>query len=644
MIRRTRLLRAIVAAGVLAAGSGCAYYNTLYNANLKFDEAQDIKRRADPERPKITNQEERLYDEALEKAAKVVKYHPGSKWVDDALLLMGKSAFEKGEYATANRKFQEILTLYPNSDLATAALLWKGRTDIATRDYTAGVEALRRATEKEGKKFRPDVRYFLGVVSEDTGDEEEALGAYFDILKNYRKSEWFADAGMRAGALCEERGEYDRAIEAYERVWKKAGLPEDRYRAGMHKGDAQIAVGDWRGARKTYRQVGKGATDEEDRAEALVKVGKALASGGQWEEAESTFLDVIQRFPRREAAAQAQFEIAAKSDHDGDLETAIAQYDLVKEQGTGHPAWQEASARMTEIQRVIDLRTELAEEDVTEPERKRFLLAEQLLENIGDVDAALAEYDRLAVDAAGTEWGSRARYAEAWVLEHRLDRPDSANALLFRLANFDPHTEVGKAARLRLGYPVWNAEDIEEQVEFIRPAGQEDQTIDVVVNRVNPVDLPLPPGEAEVKVWVRVTVGENGEPTAAKVAKSAGEPFDTAALDAARASSYLRPDQGGPPITVVQYVWPLPASRQAAGADDEPSAAERDAMLNAAPNSSVAPGLSGAAADSTNMTSAPGTASALPDSAAVQPTPRRVPPFDPKAGLRDRDFDSATGD
>jgi TolA-binding protein len=104
----------------LAAGAftgGCAYFNTLHNANAKFAEAQDIKKRADPERNDISNQEKTLYQESFEKAAKVVKYYPDSKWVDDALLLMGRASFEKGEYSTALRKFDEILVFYSESDL-----------------------------------------------------------------------------------------------------------------------------------------------------------------------------------------------------------------------------------------------------------------------------------------------------------------------------------------------------------------------------------------------------------------------------------------------------------------------------------------------------------------------------------------------
>jgi len=138
-MRRIRPLLAALAVIVLPLGGGCAYFNTLYNANGKFDEAQDIKRRADPERPKITTQEQRLYDEAFEKAARVVKFYPDSKWVDDALLLMGKSAFENGDYAKAERKFDEILQFYPKSNLTTETLLWQGRTYVATRAYPQGV-------------------------------------------------------------------------------------------------------------------------------------------------------------------------------------------------------------------------------------------------------------------------------------------------------------------------------------------------------------------------------------------------------------------------------------------------------------------------------------------------------------------------
>jgi outer membrane protein assembly factor BamD (BamD/ComL family) len=114
----------LLAATVLGT-AGCAYYNVLYNANQKYEEAQLLKIQAellDPERTKIGSSEERLYTEAFEKAARVPRFYPDSKWVDDSLLLMGLVSLEKGDYSTAIRKFDEILTLFPKSNLTGKAL------------------------------------------------------------------------------------------------------------------------------------------------------------------------------------------------------------------------------------------------------------------------------------------------------------------------------------------------------------------------------------------------------------------------------------------------------------------------------------------------------------------------------------------
>jgi len=477
-------------------------------------------------------------------------------------------------------------------------------------------------------------------------------------VQNHRKSEWFAEAGLRAGAIAERNEQWDTAISTYDRVWKKARLPEDRFRGGMRKGDAQRAVGDWSAAEGTYRDLGRGATGEDDRATAMLHVGKAVGGAGYRQESIALYRQTIEKYPRREGSAEAQYEIAWIYDQEGDLVAALEQYDRVKEQGTGHPAWQRSSQRMTEIQRVIDLRTELAAEDAQDTERKRFLLAEQLLEKIGDVDQALMEYASLAADAAGTEWGSRARFAEAWVLENRLDAPDSANVLLFRLANEDPRTEVGKAARRRFGYPVWKIELIEERVEFVRPESDSVEPTDIVLEKVQPVDLPLPAGVSEVKAWVRVTIAADGTAETVKVVKSGGEEFDAAALEAARASRFLRPADGGPPITVVQYRWPLP--EPASGSSSAPPAAERDAMLDAKvslpPNSSLPPDPASSGSPSTAGAAAAvgagvGAAAlgdslgAAPDSAAADTTAvtSPVPPPAPQ-GFRDQNIDSSTAD
>lgn len=641
-----RLATGLVALSFLAA-SGCAYFNTLYNAKQKYRDGLELKAHADLDRTKISNQEERLYTEAFEKAARVVKYYPDSRWVDDALLLMARASHEKGDYSTALRKYGEILQFYPKSDLVPATLVMEGRTAIEIHDYDRAVTALKRAREFDRKELRGDVSYFLGVVEEEQGNTDEALALYADVLDHHDDSEWFARAGMRAGDLAREHGDHAAAVVYYDRVRKHGHTPKEKYDAGMAKGEALLDLKEWKRARTTFHDVASRTVNEKDRSHAYLMEGHAVATSGRPAEAEKVYLQILEDFPRTEAAAEAQFALAKRWDDAGDLEKALEEYELVKEQGTAYDAWRHASARQSEIQRVLDLRSDLAQDDTEDRDRKRFLLAEQLLEKIGDVDGALEEYASLAKDADDSEWGFRALYAEAWVLENRLADPDSADALLFELANRDTRTEVGAAARRRNHMPVWKFEEITPpRVVFIRGEGEEAPD-EVVVSRVEPREVPLPPGVREVTVWARITVERDGSAKSVKIVKSGGEEFDAAVLEAARASKFLAPDEGGPEITVVEYDFPpKKAADESADAaatgpppsaageetlppeDDEPSAAERDAMLDALD----------AAADSATATKDSATTFSVPvesapvDSSAVPLDPRSTTPPIPRAG------------
>ena len=647
MNRRTRslVIGTWAMLAMLSAGSGCAYFNTLYNARQKYDDALDIKRKADPERDKITQQEEKLYGDAFDRAARVVKYWPTSRWVDDALLLMGKSSYEKGDYSTALRKFNEILTIFPNSELADQARLEKGRTLIATKDYAEAVSELNRVAEHGGDKYRPDVLYHLGVVRDEEGDVDGALEAYGEVTRRYPKSQWLAPAGLAAGDLERERGRRGEAVGYYERVRRRGRTAEERSLGGIRKGEALRDLGELPRARNTFHDVAKNAVNEERRGKALLAEAAAVAATGDTTGAVRAYDAILAAYPRKEAAAEAQFAKAKMKDDVGDLAGARADYELVKEQGTGHEAWQRATERITEIQQVLDLREEVASEG-PDRDRSRFLLAEQLLEKIGDIDGALAQYDTLAVQAKGSEWGAKALFAKAWVLENRRSQPAAADSALFKLANFYAGTEVDAFARRRLGYPVWKVEKIEPpKVVYIRSASDANAVAssESMLDRIEPKPVPLPPDKPEVKVWVRVGLARDGSVEETRVVKSGGEDFDQACLEAARASRFLSPDEGGPVLTVVQYVFPLPSptpvpsGAPSAAADSTNAPPDRNAPAGAV-------GLSGAA-DSTNFTPVPPDSGAAagdfvpagePDSTTQPPPP---PGETPLPSIRDRRLD-----
>lgn len=659
---------------VLFAVSGCAYFNVLYNANAKFDEAQVQKLQAeilDPDRTKITPQEDRLYQEAFEKAAKVVKFYPQSKWVDDALLLMGRVSIEKGDYTTAIRKFDEILTIFPDSDLTANALLNKARAQIATKEYAAAEEALTQAQAMNKKEIRDDVEYFSGVVYEEQGQLDKAKTSYKKVLEDHGKSEWLAEAGLALGKIQHTEGDLEGAVASYERVRSKAKTPEERFNGGLEKGRMLLENGHYDRAETTFHDLSKRTADEKQRGQALNMMGRAQQKGGNVEAAFETYRGILEKMPRTEAAADAQLAIAQTFDEGGDYIRAKQEYEKVNEQGTGFEAWRTASARVTEIQRVLDLRESIDKEGTQEEEKlqKRFLLAEQLLEKIGDVPGALAQYSAVAEQASGTDLGARSLFATAWVYENRMARPDTAEVLFYKLASNYRGTDADAAARRKLGLPVWTFAKVDippPTFTVVTPA--EGTSRDVVIERAEPRAAKLPEGQTEATVWVRVMIGDVGEVTAAKISKSGGEDVDAAALEAAKATKFRSPSDGGPAVSVLEYHFP-PGSKPAEDANNLPQTPSEGQKGTAPLPQTPVPGA--ALADSVrastpvrgDVDSAGQGAPAVADSAAggipasadsTQPPPAAMdstnvspPPDNPEGEPPpelDPDIDSSTGD
>ncbi|MBT7550173.1 MAG: hypothetical protein HN611_16010, partial [Gemmatimonadetes bacterium] len=91
--------------------SACVYFNTFYNAKKFYRKAEKERVKheeayagwafdgAGPElQRQRSNQADQFYDKAARKASKVLEKYKESDLVDDAMFLMGKSFYWRGEY------------------------------------------------------------------------------------------------------------------------------------------------------------------------------------------------------------------------------------------------------------------------------------------------------------------------------------------------------------------------------------------------------------------------------------------------------------------------------------------------------------------------------------------------------------------
>jgi hypothetical protein len=88
-----RRLAGVLLVAVVLLGGGCAFYNTFYNAKASYREGMKLKEQNQ------NTQARAKFDKAIEKSALVIKQWPKSRWVDDALFLVGTSYYQVGQYA-----------------------------------------------------------------------------------------------------------------------------------------------------------------------------------------------------------------------------------------------------------------------------------------------------------------------------------------------------------------------------------------------------------------------------------------------------------------------------------------------------------------------------------------------------------------
>ncbi|NNE71797.1 MAG: tetratricopeptide repeat protein [Rhodothermales bacterium] len=205
-----------------------AYYNTFYNARRSYRSGVQSQERRDEtvdrtEYIGVFVQSSpagggRDFEDAVLKSADVLRDHPDSKWVDDALLLIGKSYFYDGNYVGAQQKFREAIGL--GTDLAEEARFWLARTFIAGGDFEQAEDAITEglAGLVEEREWVSALRLALGELRVKQGDWEEAAENLSDGLDVVRDREIAARASFLLGQVLETLGRHADAVAAFRRV------------------------------------------------------------------------------------------------------------------------------------------------------------------------------------------------------------------------------------------------------------------------------------------------------------------------------------------------------------------------------------------------------------------------------------------
>ncbi|MBH10360.1 MAG: hypothetical protein CMG74_08430 [Candidatus Marinimicrobia bacterium] len=196
--------------------SSCAYFNTLYNAQQYFNEAEKI--RLEKEGKAIPLSAMDKYSKTIQKCQKSLSKYPDSRWRIDAYLLMGKATYYRKDYETAVSHLNEAIE-NGNENQIHEANYWaalckwkKGSSQVAV------LELKRLLTISKDNRIKARCHLSLSDIALEESRTEEAL----DHLERGAKiTKDRAQRGVIYGQLAElafKKGNYIIANSAYEKV------------------------------------------------------------------------------------------------------------------------------------------------------------------------------------------------------------------------------------------------------------------------------------------------------------------------------------------------------------------------------------------------------------------------------------------
>ncbi|HSL88472.1 MAG TPA: tetratricopeptide repeat protein [Ignavibacteriaceae bacterium] len=213
--------------------SGCSlwqnfttYFNLYYNTNTLFKEAEeDIfsqKRDLFSTEPLIVSGAANAkLVKVIEKCSKILQFHATTSYVDDALMMLGKSFYYQKNFQKAKRKFEELLAIEPDNEMRLEADYWIAKCNMSLRDFTNGLSLLEDTRKRAIEVDNDDIIYgsFIEEITHRISNENYTLAiALAEEMLPFANSQMKSKIYFELGKLYINVNDLDKAILAYENV------------------------------------------------------------------------------------------------------------------------------------------------------------------------------------------------------------------------------------------------------------------------------------------------------------------------------------------------------------------------------------------------------------------------------------------
>ena len=201
---------------IFLCSGGCAYYNTFYNAQQYYEEAEKIRLQKEGKTIPITALDK--YGKTIQKCQKVLSDYPESKFRTDAFLLMAKSKFYRKDYDLAIDDIR-IVTQEGNDNQIEEAQYLRALCKWKKGNAQTGINELTILLNiSPSKEIQSKCHLSLAEIAQELKDSDLAMSHLQEGAKLTKSRDQKSAIYGRLAEMAFNKEDYDIAKDGYANV------------------------------------------------------------------------------------------------------------------------------------------------------------------------------------------------------------------------------------------------------------------------------------------------------------------------------------------------------------------------------------------------------------------------------------------
>jgi tetratricopeptide (TPR) repeat protein len=451
---------AIILAAIVPLISGCVFINTFYNARIAYDRArtehQKLLRQNPDSAIALPSNIQTDYDTAISKSLKVLDlYHTKAKWQDDALFMIGRASFYKGDYEAARRRLRQLVQEQPQSAFVPEAYFYIGKSYLADENFNQAEENFTMIIERYPQLNKNEE---ISLLIAQIAVQREGKAMAIEILEKARTRIKDGATQMQLhvqiAELYMQLKQYQKAVALLKSAPQIRSYPELLYRIESDLVICLIHLNSLDEALERTNRLLRDKLFSRHIADLSVKKGDVLDLAGKIDAAIAAYDDVAKNHENSPLAGEALYKLAVI------YQKKKGDYVKAKEYYT------KALAKLTdlEMKKTVQMRLDaLAELDRIKPsvdstakardtskawDSLYYTRAEIFWLRLDQPDSALKYYAAIARDTAKNRDSiPKALYASGWILRNAMLDTAASDSLFGLVVARYPTSLYAKASQ-----------------------------------------------------------------------------------------------------------------------------------------------------------------------------------------------------